>query len=1059
MTQDKSTRSVFKPISAHVNFPDVEHEVLAFWKKDNIFSKSLAARAHAPSYSFYDGPPFATGLPHYGHLVGGTLKDIVPRYWTMRGYSVPRRFGWDCHGLPIESLVQKELGLASVKEIREYGIGKFNEVCRANVLKYVSEWRKTVERMGRWVDFDNDYKTMDVSYMESVWWVFKQAFDKGLMYQDYRVQPYSPALATPLSNFEVNQGYKDRQDPAVTVSFPLVGTDESFLVWTTTPWTLPSNLAVAVHPELDYVKVDLEGKLYWVAASRKEVVAGDVPVLATKKGAEFVGLSYMPLFTFVPLQSSKQYTFIAGSFVTDTDGTGAVHIAPSFGEDDFIVGRTHGLGLFDPLDSEGKFTELVKPWLGIEAKEADKAIIKMLKDQGRVFKHETIVHSYPHCWRTGVPLLYRALKTWFLGVDVPVSNEQGIKKPLKEWMIENNATIRWVPEHIKEGRFGKWLAGARDWNLGRNRFWGTPIPVWIADDGDMICVGSCAELAALTGKPVTDLHLHMISDLVIHTNDKKSFDPSGKQYKVSGEVLDCWFESGSMPYAQNHYPFENKEKFAQSYPADFIAEGLDQTRGWFYTLTVLAAALFQKPAFKNVIVNGIILAENGQKMSKSLRNYTPPDDMMERLGADSMRLFLINSPAVYAEDLRFSDAGVSEMARAVLLPFWNAYSFFVTYANVDGFTPKGEVWEGSENELDRWIVSLFNHMVASVNAEMEAYRLFKVVPLLVDFIDNLTNWYVRRSRRRFWKSENDGDKISAYQTLYYVLTQFCKIMAPFLPFCTESIYRNLASVCAKTPDVSVHLCDYPVSDTRYINTDLEMRMALVRQAVSMGRTLRSRYTIKNRQPLDSVTIVVTDEKKRSMLLGMSDLIADELNVKHVVFEADEDAVVTLSAKANFKKLGKLFGPSMKTAAAHIETLDPESIRMLVQGGSVTVLDKTVMFDDIEVRRQKKDGVEVETVGELTVALDTTISSTLLAEGHAREFVNRIQNIRKTRNYNVSDRISVVCMCPAELAMSLVLFSDYIKAEVLGISLVFEDVVDGEPIEVADSAATVRVAVV
>ena len=1050
--------SVFKPVSPQVSFPEVESEVLAFWKEHRIFEKSLELTRDKPAYSFYDGPPFATGLPHYGHLVGGTLKDIVPRYWTMRGRHVERRFGWDCHGLPIESLVQKELGLASVKDIRDFGVGKFNETCRANVLKYVAEWRKTVQRMGRWVDFDNDYKTMDRDFMESVFWVFRQCYDKGLIYQDYRVQPYSPALATPLSNFEVNQGYQDRQDPAITVTFPVADDDAAFLVWTTTPWTLPGNLAIAVHPEMEYVKVEYEAKRYWIGAARASVFFKDVEPITTCKGSEFVGKRYEPLFTYAPQQSPKQYTFIAGDFVTGEDGTCAVHIAPSFGEEDFVVGRQNGLGLFDSLDAEGKFTATVPQWAGVDAKEADKHIIRALKERGRVFKHETIVHSYPHCWRTGVPLLYRALKTWFLSVEKEVEGPGGVRKPLKQWMVESNQQVRWVPDHLRDGRFGKWLEGARDWNLGRNRFWGTPIPVWIAEDGDKLCVGSVAELEALCGKKVPDLHLHVISELDVRTTDKKTYDPKGKHFRLTGEVLDCWFESGSMPYAQNHVPFENKAKFDASFPADFIAEGIDQTRGWFYTLTVLSSALFTKPAFKNVIVNGIILAENGQKMSKSLRNYTPPDDMMDRLGADSMRLFLINSPAVRAEDLRFSDAGVLEMARAVLLPFWNAYSFFVTYATVDAYKPSGDTRPHSDHELDRWIVSLLNHAIASINAEMENYCLYKVVPILVDFIDNLTNWYVRRSRRRFWKSENDSDKMQAYATLYYVLVQFAKTLAPFLPFVSESVYRNLAKAAGADDAVSVHLQQFPTSDEAAIDRELETKMALVRQVVGMGRTLRSRYTIRNRQPLARITIVVRDNAKRALLARMADLITEELNVKQATFDANEDAVVQVSAKANFKALGKVLGPRMKEAAAQIEKFTLDDVRALEGGASKQVCGQDIVLAQIDVRRTKHEGIEVESAGELTVALDTHMTPELVAEGIAREFVNRVQNLRKSADLNVSDRIAVVCGIDETIRAAVMKFEGYVRAETLATSISWDasSATGGEAIEIGEVTGTLRI---
>jgi isoleucyl-tRNA synthetase len=1056
------SEAFFQPVNTQIRFPAVEEEVLDFWRQRDVFGESLRQRATAPAFTFYDGPPFATGLPHYGHLLAGTLKDIVPRYWTMRGYAVSRRFGWDCHGLPIESLVQKMLDLASVHDIRTFGVGRFNEACRENVLTYTREWRRTVERMGRWVDFDNDYKTMDAAFMESVWWVFKQCFDRGLIYQDYRIQPYSPALATPLSNFEVNQGYRDRQDPALTMRFALEDGSATILVWTTTPWTLPSNLAIAVNPQLDYVLARIPGdeQCYWVAKNRREAVLGDSSeILQECKGAALAGKRYVPLFTFAPQLSDKQYSVVCADFVSAEEGTGAVHIAPSFGEDDFVLGKREGLGLFDPLDAEGRFGEAVPLFAGVEAKEADKQIIAHLKAAGRVFKHDTIMHSYPHCWRTDVPLLYRALKTWFLSIDAPVTNDQGVQKPLKQWMLESNQQINWVPDHIKNGRFGKWLEGARDWNLGRNRFWGTPIPVWVAQDGDTLCVGSVEQLQKLTGSPVTDLHMHVVDTLELRTSDKVTFDPQGKLYVRTPEVLDCWFESGAMPYAQLHYPFEHGQDFEQRFPADFIAEGIDQTRGWFYTLSVLGAALFQKPPFRNVIVNGTILAEDGQKMSKRLRNYTPPDDVMHTLGADAMRLFLINSPAVRAEDLRFSDVGVTEMARSILLPFWNAYAFFVTYANVDGFSPQQAHAPGaSTNELDRWIVSLLNDTIAKVNQEMEQYNLFRVVPLLVDFIDNLTNWYIRRSRRRFWKSENDIDKADAYSTLYHVLVEFATVMAPFLPFLTEAIYRNLKGAQHTQALLSVHLRDYPQADPALIDEELDTKMAMVRQAVAMGRALRSRFTIKTRQPLAEFTVVIKDERKRALLQQMEHLIAEELNVKTVVFSAAEDDVVHVSVKPNYKRLGRVFGPRMKEAAAIVEALDGAQISALEQGEPLEVLGQTLCFEDVEIRRSKKSGLEVETEGQLTVALNTELSAELLAEGLAREFVNRVQNIRKEHDFNVADRIEVSCCCADGLREALESFRDYVCSETLTTSLSFVDSLPqgAQAISINDSEAQVHV---
>ena len=1023
---------MFRSIDKQDKFPSIEQRILELWGKDDSFNKSLEKNKNNEPFAFYDGPPFATGLPHYGHLLAGTIKDIVPRYWSMKGKYVPRRFGWDCHGLPIESLIQNELKLDGVAAIRKYGEDKFNEACRGSVFKYTAEWRKTVGKMGRWVDFDNDYKTMDTTFMESVWWVFKQCFEKGLIYQGYRIQPYSPALATPLSNFETNQGYKDRQDPSLTVQFQIEGTDEKILVWTTTPWTLPSNMAIAVGPEVEYSLVLSREKKFWIASGLvgKYFKQEEVEILKTAPGSELVGKKYQPLFNFVP-PHDELYQIRGAEFVSTGDGTGAVHIAPSFGEDDFNLGQEVGLPLFDPLDVEGKFTNVVPQWEGQGAKEADKSIIAQLKSDDKVFKHATLEHSYPHCYRTGVPLLYRALKTWFLKLDVELTNEEGETKTLKQWMVDSNQQINWVPSHIKDGRFGKWLVNARDWNLSRNRFWGTPLPIWIAEDGEQICVGSVEELKELSGVELDDLHKHFVDGIVI--------EKDGKKFTRTPEVFDCWFESGSMPYAQNHYPFENKENVEAAFPADFIAEGLDQTRGWFYTLTVLSAALFQKPAFKNVVVNGIILAEDGQKMSKSLKNYPDPNDLIDRVGADAIRLFLINSAAVKADDLKFSETGVSEIVRSVLLPLWNVVGLFTTYANAD--QENGQLtWKPgetltSDNELDQWILAQLQKLLGEIKVEMEAFHLYNVVPAVVAFIDDLTNWYVRRSRRRFWKSENDQDKNFAYATLYEVLVTFSKVLAPFLPFLSEEIYQILVREVNDNAPVSVHLCDFPDVNQDLINEALVQKMELIRSSINMGRALRAKHQLKNRQPLSTFSIISINEEYLKQLECSSELIQDELNIKNVEFSKDETSVVELKAKANFKVLGKKMGKNMKTVAAQIGAFSQDDVLKLQQGGSIQLEEGEITSDDILIQREVKEGTVVEANEQLTVALDTNITTELKQECIARELVNRIQNSRKDSGLDVTDQINIYTNVEKSLFLdTLSAHKEYITRETLAKSL-------------------------
>jgi isoleucyl-tRNA synthetase len=1043
---------MFREVKRDESFPSLEERVLDLWDRDHSFEKSLTKDQNNETFNFYDGPPFATGLPHYGHLLAGTIKDIVPRYWTMKGKTVPRRFGWDCHGLPIESLIQNELELAGVAEIRAFGEDRFNESCRGAVLKYTGEWRKTVRRMGRWVDFDRDYKTMDTPFMESVWWVFKQCFDKGLIYQGYRIQPYSPALATPLSNFETNQGYKDRQDPSLTLIFPIVSDnsrfkDTSILVWTTTPWTLPSNFAIAVGPDMEYSLVSYEDKKLWVATSRIQAYFKEAKVIDSCKGSDLLGLHYEPLFRFSDAYATKEelekrYQIYPADFVSTEDGAGAVHIAPSFGEEDFQLGASLGLGLFDPLNEEGRFTSKVPLWEGQGAKDADKSIIAFLKEQGRIFKHDTLVHSYPHCWRTGVPLLYRALKTWFLKIDGELTNAEGETKTLKQWMIDSNQQINWVPDHIKNGRFGKWLENARDWNISRNRFWGTPLPVWLSEDGEMIAVGSIQELEELSGVKLNDLHKHFVDPVVI----KKD----GKEFRRTSEVFDCWFESGSMPYAQNHYPFENKEMVEASFPADFIAEGLDQTRGWFYTLSVLSNALFQKPAFKNVIVNGIILAENGQKMSKSLRNYPDPNELIGRTGADAIRLFMINSAALKAEDLRFSEEGVKNIVKQVMLPLWNAVSFFISNHNADA--AKGQLdWKPgqtlhSENELDRWMLAVLQDLSEKVEQEMAAYRLYNVVPAIISAVDDLTNWYVRRSRRRFWKSDNDGDKNAAYATMYKILVDFSKILAPFLPLLSEEIYQLLVREINPNAPVSVHLCEFPSADESLKDALLVERIAMVRGMVEMGRIIRATNNVKNRMPIASMTVVPHGSIEKEVAENMQDLILEELNVREMKFLDDETALVKLSAKPNFlgiKAKGPEFSKNMKDIQNKLAKLNANEIRDLQDGKTIEFPFGCVGKDCLLIHRIVPEGMAVEANAHFTVALDLTVTEELKRACIARELVNRIQNRRKDEDYAISDKITITLYSLSETFKKAVEENlSYVMGETQAIDLIWAPSDDG-----------------
>ncbi|MFA6104453.1 MAG: isoleucine--tRNA ligase [Victivallaceae bacterium] len=1032
---------MFKPVSNQPKFPEMECEVLDFWNKNQIFEKSLKNRSGGKEYVFYDGPPFATGLPHYGHLLAGTIKDVIPRYQTMRGKYVSRAFGWDCHGLPVENEMEKELNLTSKKDIEAFGIHKFNEACRGIVLRYTSEWEQVVKRMGRWVDFKGGYRTMDLDYMESIWWVFKQLWEKGLIYEGYKILPYCPRCATPLSNFEANQGYVEVVDPAITIKFKAADEENTyFLAWTTTPWTLPSNLALAVGPNIDYLKVK-DGEEFLILAESRlaSYYKTEQPeIVARFKGSELNGRKYHPLFNyFADLEKQGAFRILCADYVSTEDGTGIVHNAPGFGEDDNVVCKAHGIPEVCPVDEQCCFTAEVSDYAGRFVKDTDKDIIRRLKDEGKLVHRGTISHNYPHCWRDDVPLIYRAVSTWFVKID-----------EIKEKMLKANSQINWMPPHLKDGRFGKWLENARDWAISRNRYWGTPLPIWRNQEtGETVCIGSVEELEKLTGRKITDIHKHFVDEMVIPS-------PTGKAPLTRvPQVLDCWFESGSMPYAQHHYPFENKAHFEANFPANFIAEGLDQTRGWFYTLVVLGAALFDKPPFENVIVNGLILAEDGQKMSKRKKNYPDPKYVIDTYGADSLRLFMLGSQVVRAEDLKFSENGIKEVLRGVMLPMWNAYSFFVTYANVDNWQPEpgSRGPENPENPLDRWILSSLSQMVEEIEYEMDRYNLQKAANRFEKFVDDLTNWYIRRSRRRFWKSQNDSDKQDAYQTLHYVLLTFARTAAPFIPFTTEMIFRNL-----RTDDLpeSVHLCDFPVADTGRRDIALEVQMENTMTSVSLGRFLRSQHSLKVRQPLAKAIIVIHDDAIRKMVEATSSIIAEELNVKEIVFSSGEDDLVVRRAKANFKVLGSRLGPKMKEAAALIAALSSQDIGLILGGtpyqAELSGGEKMAIgADDLIVQREERPGMTVATESGITLALDTTLTRELEEEGFAREFVSKIQNMRKDTGLEVSDRISIHYNLDNSFKSALINFSSYICAETLAETLAEDEMLDKDNSEALD----------
>lgn len=1024
--------------SSSFPFVKMEHDILSLWEEERVFEKSLEFTKDKKPYIFYDGPPFATGLPHHGNLLASIIKDVVPRYWTMRGRYVLRRFGWDCHGLPIEHEIDKQLGMSAQEAIAKLGVAGYNAECRGIVEKYVDQWRAIITRIGRWVDFDNDYKTMDAWYMESVWWVVKQLWDKGLIYRGQKVMPVSTAFQTVLANFEATSNYKDVQDPAITVLFRLADEDAFVAAWTTTPWTLPSNLALCVGADIDYVRVaDKEsGRRIYLAEARLEEYgnAHQLTVETRLKGSHLLGKKYVPLFEYFKSEAERgAFVVVADDYVTTDEGTGVVHQAPAFGEDDYRVFQANGIEAFAcPVTMGGRFTDDVKDFAGMSVKDADKDIIQFLKESEAIWDQETIQHSYPHCYRSDTPLIYRAVPSWFVRVtdfidDLAAANEQ----------------ILWVPGHIKDGRFGHWLESAIDWAISRNRVWGTPLPIWENEvSGNRICVGSIDELEQLSGERVEDLHREFVDPL--------EFDVDGEEgvYRRVEEVLDCWFESGSMPYAQLHYPFENEKVFEQGFPAEFIAEGLDQTRGWFYTLTVLAAALYKKPAFRNVIVNGMVMAEDGKKMSKSQQNYTPPGDLMETYGADALRLYLINSGLVRGEEQRFSDSGVRDMARRALLPWYNAFSFLQTYASIDHWTPDKGDYIGS-NILDRWILSKLQTLKAGIRNEMEQYRLYNVVPKLFDFIEDLTNWYIRLNRSRYWGDEITADKIAAYSTLYRAVRELSIVMAPFAPFLSEHVYRQISDLAEERPKPSsVHLCSYPEADGSEIHRDLEDAVTLMQQVVLLGRRKREAVKINLRTPLSLVTIVHRDRDVLEVIRGLDEYVRSELNVKEVRYATEETDYIVLYAKPNFPVLGKRLGKRMKEYQELIESMTPGDIANFHDEKGVTLGGERFTVEEIQVFREAKPGTNVITDRLISIDLVCELNDELVMEGYAREAVNRIQRARRDAGLEVSDRIKLVYSGDERVLEALGIHAEYVARETLatefepGPTVQFDAEIDG-----------------
>ena len=1015
------------PHVGKADFPNLEEKVLDRWEKDNTFQVSVDSKPEESEYVFYDGPPFANGLPHHGHLLTGYVKDVVPRFQTMKGKKVERRFGWDCHGLPAEMEVEKELQVSGRSEITEYGIDKFNERCEESVLRFTEEWEKTVTRQARWVDFENDYKTMDPSYMESVMWAFKQLWEKDLIYEAFRVMPYSWGAETPLSNFEIrlDDATRPRQDPAVTVAFDLdTKENESekvrLLAWTTTPWTLPSNLALAVGAEIEYSKLkDSDGTIWIIssnALSRYEEQLEDMEDLGTIRGSELIGKKYKPLFDFFDYRTDA-FKVLEADWIDDQEGTGIVHMAPGFGEDDQTVCEANDISIGDvvPVDDKGCYTKEVKTWKGMNVFDANPEIISTLKSNGQLLRHDSYEHNYPHCWRTDTPIIYKAISSWYVKVT-----------DLTEQLLANNQAINWIPGHVQNGRFGMWLEGARDWSISRNRFWGSPIPVWKSDNSDYPRVdvyGSIEEIEKDFGVKPDNLHRPFIDELTRPNPD----DPTGKSFmRRVPEVLDCWFESGSMPFAQVHYPFENKEWFDDHFPADFIVEYINQTRGWFYTLHVLATALFDRPAFQNVICHGILLAEDGAKLSKKLRNYTEPNEIFVKQGSDALRWYLMSANIVRGGDSRISDNGIDDVVRHVLLPIWNAYSFFTLYANVDGYEAKFRT--ESEHLLDRYLLAKTRQLVESVDSKMEDYDLPGATESIQAFIDALNNWYIRRSRDRFWEKrtkENENEKKDAYDTLYTVLKIFSQVSAPFLPMIMEEIHTGL------TGEQSVHLTDWPDSEILPEDKPLVENMDRIRDAASTALRLREDEGIRVRLPLSSMVIAGPGSSSLSNFL---ELLTDEVNVKEIKLIEDLDKYATYSLQPNGSLLGPRLGKEVQSVFAAAKSGDWE----LNEDGTAKVADVLLNAEEFELGLQPHEGITAATLnsGDAIIILDTEITEDLAKEGIARDVIRQVQQARRDAELVVTDRIQIWLDGGETILEGVKTFEEYVASQILATEIIY-----------------------
>ncbi len=1107
MTQVKGHIKRFKEVDPKRSVSDVEEAVLKYWKENGIPEKSISQREGAPRFIFYEGPPTANGRPGLHHVVARMLKDVVCRYKTMQGFQVHRKAGWDTHGLPVEIEVEKKLGLSSKPEIEEYGIEEFCRCCNESVFSYLTEWRELTERIGYWIDLDDPYITLNAEYVETVWWILKEYFKAGLIYEGHKVLPYCPRCGTPLASHEVAQGYKDETIDTVYVKLKVKGKDDEYLlIWTTTPWTLPSNVGVAVNPDNTYVRARKDGEVYYVVKERVAAVLGEnAEVLDEFPGKTMERMEYEPLFPFAAsaLGDAKAFFVVLADYVSTEDGTGLVHIAPAYGEDDYKVCQEYGIPLVHMVDEQGKFMDAVKDWAGMLVFDANPHIVRNLRRSGKLVKTQRITHSYPHCWRCDTPLVYYARKSWYIATT-----------KYRDRLIAANNKVKWYPEHVGSGRMGNWLENLVDWSLSRNRYWGTPLNIWKCDDcGELVCIGSREELAERALEPIDPATFDPHRPFVDRVHLRCS---CGGTMTRTPEVIDCWFDSGSMPYAQWHYPFEHKDDFHELFPADFICEGLDQTRGWFYTLLAIGTFLFDQSAFKSVLVNDLVLDKDGQKMSKSKGNVIDPWDMIQKFGVDALRWYLLAVSPVWVPT-KFDADGVKEVASRFFGTLQNVYSFFTLYANIDSLDPKDlSIPVADRPEIDRWVISRFNSLVKEVRQEMESFELTRVVRAISSFmVDEVSNWYVRRTRERFWSNDFDLSKKSAYLTLYEVLVGAAKMIAPFAPFLADDIYLNLTGVSSRTQvngieppagsnslrgeagnpvqksgvagshieekdgpapspccdrnnlQESVHLAMYPEADPSLIDAELEERMGLVISLVSLGRAVRNKVQIKVRQPLRKMLV---NGKSRALLSRMEDLLKEELNVKEVVYVDSLNEYVSFEVRPNLPVAGPKYGKKLRAIMAALPKADAGTLAREVEsrgqielvleattettsnetpapnGGDVETV--TLTKEDLDIRIRALLGFAVEVDGDRFVILDTEVDRALELEGIARELVSKVQTTRKSLGYNVTDHIVMWMACDAEVKEAIGAHMDYVRGETLtdGLQFVTTDAlssVDGD----------------